>query len=1528
MWTHKHCYLKNTPISDDITKIAELEIAQSLKFGRTIAIIGSGMSAAYGHLLWDELAKFIILDTLDNVKKSDNVKRSNVEDVKKIKTEIINLAKIDETLLNEGGDAMLTSNKIKVDTVLLQLCRHIRKLIGEEENTLDETVRNIFSGSSIDKFKSRLRCVSYDAYTDLTEIENKPSNSAKKRKTEHKSYIELEKYLFEKLKNEYSTIKKDREDMIMEIFQELYIFDELASKSNSVIDSDSEQKDPYNIIIHKMELNRFVTLNFDEEIEATFKKFGFTDKSFEKKDINYVKNYVNGYGAYLISKSPTEDSVGDLLIFSSTTTESSATVFHLHGSTTSAKDSRLVLSEDDYQNQYLRGLERRIVFDEGLRTLFGGNDILFLGVGMREEDLLHPLRQYLAERPKFPRQARILVALKEYLNNNLDKNREILSMKYKYGVRIIGYEVDDEDEDEDEDEDDNSVSNNLKYKSKNSDIIKKRCNFYIKQAERTIGRAAKQCTQLEYMYDFSREWWEAWRKRPKSRLARWNTVNKTTYRYSLIPIQKPENSIQYFNRVKGNIDDCFLEKMSKNKGRRILRFSAQRGYGKGTFTLMLRNDPKRGNLFDSKSEYVASFFADAYFSTEFNSVISSFGVFLFDTIIKLIVKNIKDKGSNKTHEVEDNASMKMFNDKKYFNIIESLKYDNSDLASTVHSIVVDKLIAYLKNGDPYDLKLFRNSFKSSNHKIGKLEIIQKLLFLMDYLLSSNNRIFICLSGLDRICNFHGYAYNPLHRSFFRILATDLDNNKDIQIDKNDKIHSDIKYDLVVVAGEPNAPIRYLSESKENNDNQKNYNYDTQKDLIPWIRLPYPTKFSQITTACEKIVFDFSHRSVFFNCLLMKIKNELFEMDNRYESMCHDLAYILSGENSKKHRVIGILLNVYNNFDKKTSFPGLRNIQIVFKYLAFFSYPVEISVIRECPDIKEMKLDTTWNLNKTVAWMHERGFILCFEGTIYKTDKRYALHRMIRDFLADQMDYAIYDRDEHSFFDVSLFAEQPRDLPSPKYKDYKAIETVLDALNESTTGKLKYLDKKDINYIKNEDTPKFLSEIQKAKTLEELENYCTNLIDIVNTQRAAIHLMNSAFSIGVISRMDDFDFKDLYESNSQTPTPFERYCDTANALLCNAVRVDTALDIIVKRNNKLNKEINECKICDSSNSLLCKTNHNTNDVFLCLDKRIFRVFYPTQIAWLYNEQALTRFVQGRLYESLALFDLALETLKENNWSANMDKSARVDIDYPENSSLRRVLLNKSIALIEFGEIDNAKSILEKLFQRSELHKNSNSLTATLAGVYLGLCSHLRGSYDEARIRYEEALKKLKTVESRERSKALIYKYLGDLDRTENKFKESRLNLELAANFSDTVHQRDVYYQVMVSQAKLYLREEKFVEVFEILKSTELYARKLGIPKLLTDCWMVRGHANLLQKQTTTAGEYLSHAIATSNRNGMVLYKVAALHMYCDVLEARDTLEAKKYANSIRRAAKTRSERIGYPFKIKFKNPKNILKNQII
>ncbi len=213
--------------------------------------------------------------------------------------------------------------------------------------------------------------------------------------------------------------------------------------------------DPIRAIADTLKIRRFITLNYDLEIEEFFKsnrEFGEQNQAVPKQ-LTHLSNIqdrltesYDGFRSRMTSVTLNDSMIGCMIDFSTLDEDDSYYVFHLHGRVDKPDD--LVLTEKDYQSRYLRDDAARAAFDEGINTLFSGNDVLFLGVGMNEADLLQPLRQFTAQGDRANRERDGIIALLNAENEKRDNSiqedtkyneRQTIKLYTQYGVKTIYY---------------------------------------------------------------------------------------------------------------------------------------------------------------------------------------------------------------------------------------------------------------------------------------------------------------------------------------------------------------------------------------------------------------------------------------------------------------------------------------------------------------------------------------------------------------------------------------------------------------------------------------------------------------------------------------------------------------------------------------------------------------------------------------------------------------------------------------------------------------------------------------------------------------------------------------------------------------------------------------------------------------------------------------------------------------------------------------------------------------------------------
>jgi hypothetical protein len=197
-------------------------------------------------------------------------------------------------------------------------------------------------------------------------------------------------------------------------------------------------------------INRFVTLNYDHEIERqledhTYPFFSLTPE--KKADTNSASSGAGASGkptapgrsarsrlgecAVTIDLCP--KNTAELLLFAANFSPAHVQVLHLHGSV--RDPATMIVTDRDYNQRYFARGAWPSVLGDGQELLFRGNAILFVGVGMNEDELLRPLR-ILAQAPS--REGRPVFTL---LPSSSHAEDTALAVKLfqRYGIRTIFY---------------------------------------------------------------------------------------------------------------------------------------------------------------------------------------------------------------------------------------------------------------------------------------------------------------------------------------------------------------------------------------------------------------------------------------------------------------------------------------------------------------------------------------------------------------------------------------------------------------------------------------------------------------------------------------------------------------------------------------------------------------------------------------------------------------------------------------------------------------------------------------------------------------------------------------------------------------------------------------------------------------------------------------------------------------------------------------------------------------------------------
>jgi len=214
--------------------------------------------------------------------------------------------------------------------------------------------------------------------------------------------------------------------------------------------------DPLGDMVSTLGINRFLTTNYDLELEKLleshdYAQYAFNDENepyVEEADSIQVEEHARGFarskttimkrsrrGRLARSMVFEPDSPQELIEFAVRTPEIHTDILHLHGRC--RKGDPVVVTEDDYQKYYHRQDGPRQTVQDSLDVIFGGNPIIFIGVGLNEEDVMRPLRRFVAQ--SNGKRSRPLIALMPAIDTPEALTAMKLSMNMQYGVHVMFY---------------------------------------------------------------------------------------------------------------------------------------------------------------------------------------------------------------------------------------------------------------------------------------------------------------------------------------------------------------------------------------------------------------------------------------------------------------------------------------------------------------------------------------------------------------------------------------------------------------------------------------------------------------------------------------------------------------------------------------------------------------------------------------------------------------------------------------------------------------------------------------------------------------------------------------------------------------------------------------------------------------------------------------------------------------------------------------------------------------------------------
>jgi hypothetical protein len=188
-------------------------------------------------------------------------------------------------------------------------------------------------------------------------------------------------------------------------------------------------------LIRNWGVRRLATYNYDLELEAALEDLDFPLNSLTQYSTpDGPRNHKTRSRIGVIGQTLdiTISNAADLIAFAVNYPTGAMQIIHLHGS--AASPESLVLTDSDYNYRYTGPSEERAILEDAQELLFTGNAIIFIGLGMSEDDVMRPLRR-LASSPM--RRNRPIFAFLPSLKGQANDECTAIVNEERYGVQTV-----------------------------------------------------------------------------------------------------------------------------------------------------------------------------------------------------------------------------------------------------------------------------------------------------------------------------------------------------------------------------------------------------------------------------------------------------------------------------------------------------------------------------------------------------------------------------------------------------------------------------------------------------------------------------------------------------------------------------------------------------------------------------------------------------------------------------------------------------------------------------------------------------------------------------------------------------------------------------------------------------------------------------------------------------------------------------------------------------------------------------------
>ena len=188
---------------------------------------------------------------------------------------------------------------------------------------------------------------------------------------------------------------------------------------------------PLSLLVNQLQIRRFLTTNYDHEIEHALTAFDYPARRLDAADLAQPAHYGTRHTSAVLRP----DSTASAICFAADGSRRHASVLHLHGDVDDPRS--LIITEPDYQRLYVDKHSTHDLVQNAINVAFAANPLLFVGSDVGEDDIMRPLRQFVTGAAH--QRDRKAVALLPATRSTAQMVAQKLELFLRYGVHAIHY---------------------------------------------------------------------------------------------------------------------------------------------------------------------------------------------------------------------------------------------------------------------------------------------------------------------------------------------------------------------------------------------------------------------------------------------------------------------------------------------------------------------------------------------------------------------------------------------------------------------------------------------------------------------------------------------------------------------------------------------------------------------------------------------------------------------------------------------------------------------------------------------------------------------------------------------------------------------------------------------------------------------------------------------------------------------------------------------------------------------------------